>query len=148
MSVFTPRFEGWRERVELSFRSQPLMQFIGANITDIKPGAVALELPKKDGLLQQHGFFHGGIISSIADVAAGWSALSLMAEDTGVLTAEFKLNLLNPGEGDLLLARGVVLKPGRMLTVVQSDVYCLNENSEVHVATGLFTMVGKQGLTL
>lgn len=148
MAGFEPKFGGWKARVEQSFAAQPMMGLIGAGLSSVEPGVVQLQMPRTDGVLQQHGFFHGGAIATLADVAAGWAALSLMPEDVGVLTVEFKLNYLNPGRGSLISATGRVLKPGRTLCVVQTDVECTEEGSKLPVATGLFTMACKSGLHL
>lgn len=96
-------------------------------------------------LCQQHGYFHAGVTTSIADSAAGYAALSLFAKGLGVLTSEFKLNLLNPATGPVLVARGAVVKPGRLLSVCRADVFG-GADCAIHVATGLFTMVAREGL--
>ncbi|WP_257098647.1 PaaI family thioesterase [Pseudovibrio flavus] len=132
----------------MSFASQPLMAHLGCLLGEVKPGEVEIILPQSPGVMQQHGYFHGGVISSIGDVSAGWSALSLMEEGFGVLTVEFKINFLNPGVGEKLVARGRVLKSGRTLLTVQSDIVGVQDGIERPVATGLFTMIAKEGLEL
>ena len=51
---------------------------------------------------------HAGVVAAIADSAAGYAAMSVAPADSEVLTVEFKLNLLAPAAGDLLIARGRV----------------------------------------
>ena len=65
---------------------------------------------------------HAGVVAAIADSAAGYAAMSLAPEGSEVLTVEFKLNLLAPAAGDLLIARGRVLRAGRTLTVCEARV--------------------------
>lgn len=142
----TPRSENWQERVRSSFEAQGFMTHLGARLVHLAPGAVDLELDLCPELTQQHGFFHAGATSSIADSAAGYAALSLFADGTGVLTTEYKINLLNPAAQPVLVARGRVLKPGRTLTIARADVYGLSEDSQVHVATGLFTLMSLAGM--
>ena len=146
MTGHLPRDENWRQRVERSFARQAFMDHIGARIAHLAPGEVDLEVDARAVLTQQHGFFHAGVTTTIADSAAGYAALSLFKPGFGVLTTEFKMNLLNPGQGRKLLARGRVIKPGRTLTVVRADVYGLTEEEELHVATGLFTMIALEGM--
>jgi uncharacterized protein (TIGR00369 family) len=146
MIVLEPRDPDWEERVRTSFSRQPFMTHLGAELTRIAPGAVDIELGYRKELTQQHGFFHAGGTSSIADSAAGYSALSLYPAGTGVLTTEFKINLLNPARQERLVARGRVLKPGRTLTICRADVYGLSESEQVHVATGLFSMICLEGV--
>ncbi|MCB1510430.1 MAG: PaaI family thioesterase [Hyphomicrobiaceae bacterium] len=138
-----PNFE---RRVRDSFARQPLVQFIGAQLAHVAPGAIDIRLPRNANLLQQHGYVHGGALTSIADAAAGYAALSVSEPGTGVLTTELKVNFLRPAAGQEVVARGRVLKPGRVLTIVQSDVYDLNEGRETHVLTGLVTMMHMDGM--
>jgi uncharacterized protein (TIGR00369 family) len=79
-------------------------------------------LPYGDHVAQQHGFFHGGIVATIADSAAGYAGFSLMPTGAGVLTVEFKINLVAPADGDELVACGSVVRPGRTLTVASAEV--------------------------
>ena len=146
MRDFKVQDENYEQRVRESFARQKVMDFLGAEMTEVTPGACEIRLPYHDGLSQQHGFFHGGIVGTIADSAAGYAALSLYPKGTGVLTTEFKLNLLNPGRGERLVARGRVVKPGRTLTVCRGDVYGIEADRETHVATGLFSMICLEGL--
>lgn len=141
-----PRDADWETRVRSSFEAQAFMTYLGAAMTHLAPGAVDLELTLREELTQQHGFFHAGATSSIADSAAGYAALTLFSPDAGVLTTEYKINLLNPARQPVLVARGRVLKPGRTLTIARADVYGLDDAAQVHVATGLFTLMSVSGV--
>ncbi len=141
-----PRDPNWETRVRTSFAAQKFMVHLGARLVHLSPGAVDLELDMRPELTQQHGFFHAGATSSIADSAAGYAGLSLFAAGAGVLTSEYKINLLNPARQPVLLARGRVIKPGRTLTIAKADVFGLEEGGEVHVATGLFTLMSVSGV--
>eukprot|EP00873_Tetraselmis_striata_P005409 jgi/Tetstr1/425673/TSEL_016093.t1 len=122
------------------------MTTLGAEIAALAPGRVELEAAYHPGLTQQHGFFHAGVTSTLADSAAGYAALSLFEPGHGVLTTEFKMNLLNPGRGDRIRAVGRVIKTGRTLSVVAADVHGFGDFGEVHIATGLFTMIALPGI--
>lgn len=129
------------ERIAESFARQGLMRHLGAELADVKAGLVAIRLPFRPELTQQHSYFHAGGTSSIADSAGGYAGFTLFPEGSSVLTVEFKLNLLNPGRGDWLEAVGRVVKPGRTLTVCQLDVWGIGPDRRVHVATGLQTLI-------
>ncbi len=122
MQQFEPADGHYVQRIQESFTRQGLMQTLGATLVQVKPGYVEIEMPFSDQLSQQHGFFHAGGIASIVDTAGGYAGASLFAADEGVLTVEFKLNLMAPADGDLLIARGTVIKPGRTLTITQGEV--------------------------
>ena len=87
------------------------------------------------------------MITSIADAAAGYAAMTLAPSGSGVLTTELKVNFLRPGGEGLLLAKARVVKPGRTLTIVQTDVRETRGFWEdVHILTGLVTMMIVAGL--
>lgn len=141
MTTFNPRDPLWEERIRSSFAKQGFMAHLGVTIGHLAPGEVDLVVPFRSELTQQHGYFHAGATATIADSASGYAALSLFPTESGVLTTEFKINLINPAQGEQLIARGRVIKSGRTLTVCQSDVFGVTNGAEAHVATALLTMI-------
>src|SRR5688572_19235308 len=117
----TPRDPDYEHRVRASFARQAAMTSMGARLADIAPGEVTLELSFRQELTQQHGFLHAGIITSLMDSACGYAALSLMEPGAGVLSVEFKVNLLAPARGDRFRAVGRVVRAGRTLTVTTAE---------------------------
>ncbi|WP_417522973.1 PaaI family thioesterase [Marinovum sp.] len=117
------------------------MTTFGAKLSAIAPGRVEITAPIGPGVLQQHGFGHAGLTFALGDTAAGYAALSLMAEGAEVLTAEIKINLLAPARGQSLRAVGEVLKPGRRLVVVRATVLALDGDRETEIAALQGTMV-------
>jgi uncharacterized protein (TIGR00369 family) len=116
------------------------MTTLGATLGSIAPGAVEISLTPNPAITQQHGFVHAGAVSAIADTAAGYAALSLMRVGVGVLTTEFKINLVAPATGERIIARARVVKPGRTLTLVQTDVFAEDQGKEKLVALFTATM--------
>jgi len=118
------------------------MKLIGARLSLVEPGVVEITLPYRADLLQQNGYLHAGIITTIADSACGYAAFTLMPAGSNVLSVEFKLNLLRPAQGEMFVARAEVIKAGRMLTVVRADVFAMSANDERRlVATMQGTMI-------
>lgn len=128
-------------RIRASFARQGLMRTLGATLGAVAPGQVEIELVPGPAVSQQHGFVHAGAVSAIADSAAGYAALSMMPPDRGVLTAEFKINLLAPAAGERIIARGKVVKAGRTLTLAQSDVFAESAGKERLIAFLTATMM-------
>jgi uncharacterized protein (TIGR00369 family) len=141
VSGFEPRVPGFADRVRESFARQRFMTTIGASLTLVEPGAVDIELPFDPALTQQHGFLHAGVVAAVADSACGYAALTLMDEESAVLSVEVKLNLLAPAAGERFAARGRVVRSGRTLTVCRADVFAPDAGEERHVATMLGTMM-------
>lgn len=119
------------------------MTLIGASITRVEPGRTEILLPFRPDLTQQHGYLHAGIVTTIADSACGYAALSLMPAGREVLSVEFKINLLRPAAGEQFLARGVVLKPGQTLTVTRADVFAISDGASTLIAAMQATMIGQ-----
>lgn len=138
---------GFEKKVRDSFAQQGLMQHLGARMVSIAPGQCEIRLGYREQLTQQHGYFHAGATSAIADSACGYAAYSLMPEGASVLTVEFKINLLAPAEGEELVARGRVVRSGRTLKVCEADVFALKQGEETHCALMLATVMGLPGRT-
>jgi uncharacterized protein (TIGR00369 family) len=102
---------------------------------------VHIVLPSRPEVTQQHGYFHAGATSAIADSAGGYAGFTLFPEDTAVLTVEYKINLLAPAVGDHLEAVGTVLKSGRTLTVCQLEVFGVQGSRRTLVAAGQQTLI-------
>ena len=97
-------------RIRKNFEKQHFMSYLGA------------KLEKAAHLSQQTGFIHAGVITTIADSAAGYAAWSMMPENSDVLSVEFKVNLMRPASGSKIIAHAQVIKSGRQITVVEADV--------------------------
>jgi len=149
VSTLIPKDPAFRARIQASFDKQGLMRTLGASILHIEPGAVDIALSASPSVSQQHGFVHAGAVAAIADSAAGYAALSLMPLGAGVLTTEFKINLVAPAAGERLVARGRVIKAGRTLTLAQTEVYSETAGEERLVAlltATLMTMESRNGV--
>jgi uncharacterized protein (TIGR00369 family) len=134
------------DRVRGSFARQAAMQLIGARLTAVEPGRCVIELPVRADLTQQHGFVHGGVVGMIADCAGGYAGFTRMPADASVLTVEYKINMLAPAAGDLLIASGEVLKPGRTLSIVRADVVAVQGDRRTRVATMQQTLMVMHGV--
>ena len=130
MCEFEPADPNFEDRVRGSFARQGVMRHIGAEMARIMPGQCEIHLPYGEHVSQQHGFFHGGIVATIADSAAGYAGFSLMPADAGVLTVEFKINLVAPADGQILIAHGSVVRLGRTLTVSRAEVFVRKNEHE------------------
>ncbi|HEX8243172.1 MAG TPA: PaaI family thioesterase [Longimicrobium sp.] len=142
--------DGYETRLRESFARQAAMRTIGAEIAHVGPGEVDLRMAHRDDLTQQHGFIHAGIISALADSACGYAAYTLMPPDAGVVSVEFKVNLVAPAAGEAFVARARVKKAGRTITVCTADVFAIRDGQERMVATmqGTFmALVDRPGMT-
>jgi uncharacterized protein (TIGR00369 family) len=118
--VSDPEFE---TRVRMSLARQGVNRMMEAILGRVAAGRVEIEVPFTAGVSQQHGFFHGGVMGAIGDSACGYAAMTLTPAGAEVLTIEYKVNFLSPAQGDRLLARGRVVRPGRAVTVCAGEVF-------------------------
>jgi len=139
--TYTPRFPDFESKVRASFARQGFMRTLNAELSKVEPGFCEIIIPFDETLTQQHGFFHAGIVATIADNAAGYAAFSLMEENSSILTVEFKLNLLAPADGDALIGRAEVLKSGKTLTICRTDVYVRKNGVEKLCAACQSTLI-------
>ncbi len=128
-------------KISQSFEQQAFMKTLGAQLDLVEHGKVIISVRLKRNMMQQHGFGHAGVTFSIGDSAAGYAALTQMGENQEVLTSEMKIHLLSPADGKILKAVGSVLKTGKKLIVVKSDIYSIKDEKDKMVATMLGTMV-------
>lgn len=128
-------------RVRASFAQQSAMSTLGIELAHVAPGEVDLRMPYRADLAQQHGYLHAGMVATLADTAGGYAAYTLMPPGAGVVSVEFKLNLLAPAVGDAFTARARVKKAGRTLSVVTADVFAHRDGTERLVATMQGTMM-------
>jgi uncharacterized protein (TIGR00369 family) len=124
-----------------TFDKQQFLNFIGAKLTVVEQGYCEIELPYKDELTQQNKFYHAGVVGTLADNAAGMAAFSMMEEGSSVLSVEYKVNLMSPAKGELLIARAKVIKAGRTITVCSADVFAQNNGVESLCATATVTLI-------
>lgn len=142
---FEPRNPAWEKKSREIFERQSFMRMIGARIVLLAPGACDIELPYRDDLCQQNVYLHGGVVTSIADTSCGIASSTLMSAQAGVLSVEFKYNMMAAAAGERFIARGRVIRPGRTLTVAESAVFAVKDGTETEIGRMLATMMFLEG---
>lgn len=138
---FTAQDPAFEPCVRESFARQAFMATLGARLARVAPGEVDIELPVAKALTQQHGSVHAGAVTAVLDSAAGYAALSLMPAGAGVVSVEFKVNLLEPARGDRILALGRVLRAGRTLYTCTAEAWAAEGETRTRVAILQGTMM-------
>jgi uncharacterized protein (TIGR00369 family) len=106
------------------FCRAPFITDLGLRLDSFAPGWCETVLEVEPRHLQQDGWIHAGVQATVADHTAGAAGISLVPAGHTVVTAEFKVNLLRPASGAVLRCRSQVLRPGRRLIVVESEIFC------------------------
>lgn len=132
----------YQNTVRTAFEAQKAMAHIGATLEVIEPGFLEIHLPIRDELMSHiPGIVHGGTIGMVADSAMGFCAMTVAEPNALGVTAEYKINMFAPAMGELVIARGEMVRPGRKMMVARADVFCVNAGTEKQVATALATLV-------
>jgi uncharacterized protein (TIGR00369 family) len=134
-------------RVRESFAHQEFMSTLGATLTRVEPGRVAIEVVPVRALTQQNGFLHAGVVASIADSACGYAAYTLMPMGSDVLSIEFKVHLLRPATGDRVIADARVIRSGLTVSVCQADIFAItgDQSRQVALLTGTMMRIATAG---
>ncbi len=132
-----PRF---REYVQLKISRNEFIRTLGFHINVIEEGRVEGILNSDKKLEQQNGYFHGGVISSLCDMACGYAAYSLVEEGAQVFTVELKVSYLRKGIGERLLAKGQVIKAGNNFHFCEAEIFAENNGEKKLIAKSSSTM--------
>lgn len=127
-------------RIRTALESQGFLQLVGGEIDEVGAGLLVMSVGYRREVTQQNGVFHGGVIAFLVDTATTGAAATVLRAGYSVITAEYKLNIVSPGVGDRLVCRAEVIKPGRMLTVVEAKVHAHAGDTTKLVAVGLATI--------
>ena len=129
------------DAIRSSLNAQGFLHHMGASVDEVVRGKVVISVQKRPELLQQHGFFHGGVVAFLVDNATTAAAGTVIDRATQTcLTAEYKLNIVAPSLGERLACTATVVKPGRRLTIVEAKVHSHTGDKVKLVAVALATI--------
>ena len=135
------RFQPIAADIRETLESQGFTKLLRAEVVSVGPRVVVMAVDRRPELLQQAGLFHGGVIAYLVDNSTTAAAATVLDRATRtVITAEYKINLVSPSVGDRLTCRAEVIRPGRLLTVVEAKVTCRTDGEEKLVAVALATI--------
>ena len=112
----------------------------GFRILAVAPGSAEVSLPRRDDLLQFLGHFHGGVITALADQAAGIAVTSSLPAGRIGVTVEIKVNFLSPADGSEIIARAKTLKMSGSIGVATVEVFSKKDGTETLCAFCTATM--------
>ncbi|MEO7385801.1 MAG: PaaI family thioesterase [Gammaproteobacteria bacterium] len=111
----------------------------GISVLLAEPGRVHLSIDRRDDLLQFKGYYHGGVISGLADLAAGGAVTTALLPGRAVVTISLNVNFLAPARGERLVAKGSVVKVGGTVGVASVEVMAVDGGQEQLCATATVT---------
>jgi uncharacterized protein (TIGR00369 family) len=102
----------------------------GFRVISVETGRAEVALTRREDLLQFMGHFHGGVITALADQAAGIAVTSGLPKGKIGVTVEIKVNFLAPADGRELVARAKTLKMSGSIGVATVEVFTTDDTSE------------------
>jgi len=121
--------------------SRGFIKYCGLQALKIKKGLFESQILIGENHRTQDNFIHAGLMATMADHTAGYSAFTMVSEDYRILTIEFKINFLKPAYGSALKCRSHVINKGKHIIVSESKVYDVRDKSKKLVAKGIVTMM-------
>ena len=130
MTIFTPRDEGYRDRIVAYSQHTIFADFYKFRVESIDPGHVVLGVDGRPELGHRPGWFQGTVITAIAEFAAGYSSATLVGAGWISLTIVQTINFVGQARGERLVARGRVIQPGRTITVASAEIFAVRDGGE------------------
>src|SRR5690606_379421 len=131
-------------QLQQSFERSEIMKLFRAEANIISEGHFEITVSKQPFMMRLAGMFNGSTIATLVDVSSGYAAASATYSNSYFTTVELKINYLNPAMGERLIVKAQVIKNGKRLSVVRSDVFAVQDNEEALVATSLVTLIQLQ----
>ncbi len=134
MQAFIPQNPNFEQMIKDKMAQNHFMNHLGFKPTFIEAAKVIGILEVKPEHKQQIGFLHGGVTATLADLAAGFAAFTLVKEGQTLVTIEMKVSYLNPGVGSHAKAIGSVVKIGQKMAFAEAEIYSINNDIETLIA--------------
>lgn len=101
----------------------PLGETLGFRFLEIAEGTVTIEMTVQEHVLNSMNYLHGGAIAALADTAMGFAAITMLQAGETTTTTEFKINFVRPVFDGAIQCKATVLKHGRVLTLIECEVF-------------------------
>ena len=105
----------------------------GFEVIAAEPGYAEVAMAWRPEVGQYSGFLHAGLVGALLDTACGFAAATLVGR---VLASHFSVNCLRPAVGQRFVAKGRVVKPGKIQVFTRAELFATADGKETLVATG------------
>src|SRR5438874_13138314 len=104
-----------RQQLHLETPTTPVGRLIGWTLVEVESGQAVYELVGEPRHSNSRGAVHGGVLSTVAQVAMATAYSSTLEEGEALTTVEMKINFLRPAPQSRLTARGQLVHRGPTL---------------------------------
>ncbi len=126
----------------LATEGVPYVGQLGCRVERWEPGAVEVRLPYRTSLLRPGGTVCGPALMALADITLYGVVLSLIGRVELAVTTDLNMHFLAKARPGDLIARGRILRLGRVLAVGEVTVAALAGGDPVAHATGTYAIPG------
>ena len=120
--------------------TQGFPAYCGFEVLQVDEGIFEARFIVRPEHKQQDGYVHAGVLATLADHTAGYSAYTIVPEDIRILTIEFKINYFKPAIGNEVLCRSKVISPGKSIIVAESELYDITNEKERLISKAVVTL--------
>jgi uncharacterized protein (TIGR00369 family) len=119
------------------FYRMPIARRLGMRMIARSAAETVLALEARPEFLQEDGAVHRGILTVLADTAAGYAVYPDLTKNWAMTSIEFKMNFLGPAtlDGGTIAAHASVVRQDPSVALCEVDV----RQSGERVARGVFT---------
>jgi len=114
------------------------LQFLGFRLTSWKEGFARLEMPVREDHRNTVGYLHGGVVSSLLDIAGAVSGSYGVSKEVVSVTVNLNTNFMSPHTGAVAVAEGELIRSTKTLFFAQSKLFDADSNRLCAYATGTF----------
>lgn len=120
------------------FGAIPFNRMLGLSLEELNPQSATMRFSMKDELIGNylHGILHGGVISSVLDMAGGMVVMANAVskhpeyshEELAKLigkcsTIDLHVSYLQPGKGESFLAKAWLIRSGKQISFTRMELY-------------------------
>jgi uncharacterized protein (TIGR00369 family) len=114
------------------------LEFLGFRLVQWKDGFARLEMPVRADHRNTVGYLHGGIISSLLDIAGAFSGSHGISKEIVSVTINLNINFMAPHKSDRVVAEGELIRATRSMFFAQAKLFNPETNMLCATATGTF----------
>lgn len=98
------------------------LEFLGFRLTSWKEGFARLEMPVRSEHRNTVGFLHGGVISSLLDIAGAVAGSYGVSKEVVSVTVNLNVNFIAPHKSDTVVAEGELIRMTNTLFFAQANL--------------------------
>lgn len=114
------------------------LEFLGFKLIDWKSGYAKLEMPVRDDHRNTVGYLHGGVISSLLDIAGAVAGSYGDAKESVSITVNLNVNFMAPHQARRVVAEGELVRTTTSLFFAQAKLFDPENNRLCATATGTY----------